>query len=794
MDKLRLTVVTPLFPTSAERYRGIYIYNTVRGLQRHADVDVVCTLLSFPALRFVRPISMRYNRVDLDFAPSQVNVRYLEYPGFPLISRPINSMVCRYVIEPHIKSLEPDVILAYWAQPEGNAAIKIGRRLNVPVIVGALGSDLLLARGIGRHLAKQAVAKADRVLTVSEALRTTAISLGASPSHVRTIRNGCDRSIFFQRDRASSRAKLGIDPGVRLVLFVGWLAPLKGVMDLVAAFPQVRQEFANAELVCIGEGPLQQFLRSSGVTTLGPKTSDEVADWLGACDVLCLPSHSEGCPNVVVEALSSGRPVIATHVGGIPELVDCNSAILVSPGSPSELGSAIAKGLKRSWDENAIAARTGRSWDDVADDTYAACLEVVSERRSPAPRNLSRVMSRPPTTKPKIAIVTPLFPTIEEPYRGSAIYKTALALQQFANVEVLCPQMTVPRVPFLYPKSLRYRANIAAVSAVSDVSVRYIPYPAFRFLSRPINAYRCMKRIEPFIDDVNPDLVLAYWIYPEGRAAAAIARKRGVPVIVGARGSDLRRIPDIVTRGLVKSTIKDADFAVTVSEELRKRAIELGCAPSRVQAILNGCDPDIFFVRSRIEARQALNLPEDVQLILFVGWLAPLKGLTELFEAVSRLIPQHPRLQLACIGEGRLANSLNEQCSRDPLNKRVRMLGARSSQEISIWLGAADLLCLPSHSEGCPNVILEALACGRPVVASDVGGIPELLNASSGILVPPADVKRLAEALHQALELPWDPDAIALRAARDWDQVAEETFGVCQLVLSENDVRNGRYI
>jgi glycosyltransferase involved in cell wall biosynthesis len=792
MDKLRLTVVTPLFPTSAERYRGIYIYNTVHSLQRHADVDVICPLLSFPASRLVRPVSMRYNKVDLSFAPGDVNVRYLEYPGFPLITRPVNSMVCKAVIGPHIKSLRPDVILAYWTHPEGNAAVKVGRKLDVPVIVGALGSDLLLARGIGRRQAKQAVLDADRVLTVSEDLRTAAISLGASPRHVRTIRNGCDRSNFCLRDRASSRTKLGIDPGVRLVLFVGWVAPLKGVLDLVAAFTQVRQEFADAELVCIGEGPLQPFLRSNGVTALGPKTSSEIADWLGACDLLCLPSHSEGCPNVVVEALSSGRPVIATRVGGIPELVDCNSAILVPPKSPSKLAGAIAEGLKRSWDENAIAARTGRSWDDVADETYAMCLEVVSERRHQAPRNAPPVASGRPTTKPKIAIVTPLFPTIDEPYRGSAIYKTALSLQRFANIEVLCPQMTVPRVPFLYPKSLRYRAKIAAASPVPDVSVRYIPYPAFRFLSRPINAHRCMQRLEPFIEDVNPDLVLAYWVYPEGRAALAIARKSGVPVIVGARGSDLRRIPDIVTRQLVKSTIRDANFTITVSEELRKRAIELGCSPNRVQAILNGCDSDVFFVRSRIEARRALNLPEDVQLILFVGWLAPLKGLTELFEAVSRLIPQHPRLQLACIGEGRLATSLNEQCSQAPLNKRVHMLGARSAKEISVWLGAADLLCLPSHSEGCPNVILEALACGRPVVASDVGGIPELLNTSSGILIPPSDVKRLAEALHQALELPWNPDVIASRAARDWDQVAEETFRICQMVLSENDVRSSR--
>ena len=90
-------------------------------------------------------------------------------------------MACRLAIEPHIRNLKPDVILAYWAQAEANAAIDIGRKLNVPVIVRALGSDLLVARGIGRHLAKRAVRKADRVITVSEDLRRAAISLGACP-------------------------------------------------------------------------------------------------------------------------------------------------------------------------------------------------------------------------------------------------------------------------------------------------------------------------------------------------------------------------------------------------------------------------------------------------------------------------------------------------------------------------------------------------------------------------------------------------------------------------------------
>jgi teichuronic acid biosynthesis glycosyltransferase TuaC len=397
IETLRIALVTPVFPTHKQRHRGIYIYNTARSLQRHADVDVVCSSITYPLLRAVRPEALRCGRVDLNDSPKDVHVRYLDYPGFPVITRPLNSISCCSAIRSHVKSLGPDLILAYWTHPEGNAAIQIGRELDIPVIVGALGSDLLLAKGLGRYLATRAVTTADYVLTVSEGLRRAAISFGAPAGRVKTIPNGSDRSIFYLRDRSASRAKLGINPGVRLVLFVGWLTPLKGVPELVAAFARVRREVANAELVCIGEGPLKQFVsstpRADRVRALSHKTSEEIADWLGACDLLCLPSCSEGCPNVVVEALSSGRPVIGTQVGGIPELVDDRSGILVPPRDVARLASAICEGLNRKWNENAIAARMGRSWDDVADETYSVCLEVLAERRRLAPSKACFVTS-----------------------------------------------------------------------------------------------------------------------------------------------------------------------------------------------------------------------------------------------------------------------------------------------------------------------------------------------------------------------------------------------------------------
>ncbi len=394
---MRITVITPVFPTSEEPHRGIYIYNIVRSLRRHADVNVICSLVTYPALPLLKPPSMPNGRVNMAYVPEDVELQYVQYPGLPLVTRPVNSISCAAAIKSHVRHLNPDLILAYWAQPEGLAAIAIGRSLGVPVIVGTLGSDVLLGKGIGKYLAKRAVTRADRVLTVSEDMSRAVTGLGAPADRVAMIPNGCDRSKFHPRDRGRCRERLGVRPNTRLVLFVGRLSQMKGLPELVSAYAAVRQEAPTAELVCIGDGSVERFFISSDqreyIRAVGHKTSEEIADWLGACDLLCLPSHSEGCPNVVVEALNCGRPVIATNVGGTPSLVDANSGILIPPRNAPRLATAILEGLNRQWDETAIAAKTCRSWDDVADETYFICLEVLNERRHVVLSNAGLVAS-----------------------------------------------------------------------------------------------------------------------------------------------------------------------------------------------------------------------------------------------------------------------------------------------------------------------------------------------------------------------------------------------------------------
>ena len=168
-----------------------------------------------------------------------------------------------------------------------------------------------------------------------------------------------------------------------------------------------------------------------------------------------------------------------------------------------------------------------------------------------------------------------------------------------------------------------------------------------------------------------------------------------------------------------------------------------------------------------------------------MGRLVPSKGLGELTEAFLELAESRPRLRLACIGEGSWRAEWSERLSRRGLTGRLLLPGGCAPQQVAVWMAASDVVCLPSYSEGCPNVVIEALASGRPVVATTVGGSPDLVDARCGILTP-RDAGKLATAMADVLDRQWDADAIAAEFRRGWDDVAQETLEFCRQTAKRN--------
>ncbi len=382
---LKIAVVSPYFPTKDRPAYGRSAYETVRCLARKTALRAYCPLAAYPRWRLLHPRTYPYREAAIDYSPPGVETEYFRYPVVPVLSRPFNGAICASRLLPRLKEARPDVILNYWLYPEGYASVRAGQRLGIPVVVGALGSDVrCITDRITRHLTRKAVRQADAVITVSAELRRSVISLGASPDRVFAVLNGCDREVFRPSSRAAARGMLGLDETWRIVLFVGNLHPVKGLHDLIEAFSKVAAATPSAHLILVGEGSLrgelQEVARRGGlgqrVHFPGRCSFDEVARWMAASDLFCLPSHSEGCPNVVIEALSCGLPVVATEVGGTPELVNESCGILVSPQSPGALGEAISRALNTEWDTHTISTAMSRSWETVAQETLDICRRV----------------------------------------------------------------------------------------------------------------------------------------------------------------------------------------------------------------------------------------------------------------------------------------------------------------------------------------------------------------------------------------------------------------------------------
>ena len=381
----------------------------------------------------------------------------------------------------------------------------------------------------------------------------------------------------------------------------------------------------------------------------------------------------------------------------------------------------------------------------------------------------------------KIAAVTSYFPTAEGSYQGHSVFHTFRYLKELAEVEVICPSAMYPPIPWT-----KFQRSYAEPIPYQPPGFRasYFRYPAIPFLTRPINGLVCQRYLDAYIRRARPDVILNYWLYPEGFAAVRAGQALGVPVIVGSIGSDLRRIRDRFTRTLVRRTLKAADGVITVSEDLRRLAIGLGARPDKVTTILNGSDPSVFRPGDRDEARYELGASPQDEVILYVGSLFRAKGVAELVAAFGSLTASHPRARLVCIGDGPCRGEMTRRAAAAGVEPRVTMLGRQPSETVAKWMRAADVFCLPSYSEGCPNVVVEALACGRPVVATEVGGIPELVKSGCGILVPPRQSEPLRAALDCALARFWDVRAIAGTSRRGWKEVAEETLAVCQTVTA----------
>jgi len=390
-----------------------------------------------------------------------------------------------------------------------------------------------------------------------------------------------------------------------------------------------------------------------------------------------------------------------------------------------------------------------------------------------------------PSPHPRLLVITNLFPNAAEPNRGTFNAQQFAALAEYCALEVIAPvawRSTADRTLTAAQRVGRHPTPYGDI-LVHHPTYYYIP----RFL-RAAYARLFHASILPTVQarwQERPfDLILGTWLYPDCVAAARIARRFGVPFLARTHGTDVfAHAPHRLRRRQMRRAARQARRVFCVSSELAAAVRRFAGADVRTEVLLNGVDLERFHPRARETARRELGLPVGERVILFVGHLRPVKGLRYLIEALSRAgLPGAWRLHI--LGTGELRDQVAAWAAADGIASRLNLAGEVPHAQVPTWMNAADLLVLPSLSEGCPNVVLESLACGTPVVASRVGAVPDIFAPECGILVPPADSVALAAALREAIGRTWERETIRRRVAGfSWRANAQRLYAAIQEAL-----------
>lgn len=389
---------------------------------------------------------------------------------------------------------------------------------------------------------------------------------------------------------------------------------------------------------------------------------------------------------------------------------------------------------------------------------------------------------------PSIVVLSSLFPSQVQPGAGLFVRERMFRVGRHLPLAVVAP---VPWFPLqgllrLLRPGFRPGAPGRERQAGHDVWFpRFLSLPGvLKRLDGLMMACGAWPRMRALRRAGRLDLIDAHFAYPDGYAATLLGRWLGVPVSITLRGTEARLAKDPVLGPLMRRALQRATRVLAVSDSLRQVAIGLGLPPDRVRVVGNGVDLARFHPMPRDAARRQLGLAAGAPVLISVGGLVERKGFHRVIELLPDLAARFPGLQYLVVGgpspEGDMGPALRRQVAELGLQDVVRFVGPVSPDGLRPLLSAANVFVLATRNEGWANVFLEAMACGLPVVTTDVGGNAEVVcRPDLGTVVPFGVPERLLAALEAALSSTWDAEAIRHYAeANTWDKRVDELLGI----------------
>jgi glycosyltransferase involved in cell wall biosynthesis len=372
MKRYRLLIISTHFPNAASPHIASYSRQQIGPFSDYFDIDIVAPVHWANRIFSGIPNVETYNGTAVYHPTLYYIPKVLRKTMGILYYRSIAPLVFKLA-----RTNAYDIIYSTWLYPDGWAAVKIANKIGIPCVCKAIGTDVnrLFKNRQFIDATMECLSGAAMSITVSNDLKSKLIQLGADEKKIEVVYNGVDSTVFRTMDKLSVRNELNLSHDSKILLYVGNILKEKGLDELVVAFLNISesQRFNDLQLVLIGQGTHKKNLLamldnhhfSTNVHFLGAKSHNEIAKWMNACDVFCLPSYNEGVPNVVLEALSCQARVVSTNVGGIPEIQACDNLLrLVNPHDVS----ALQRAIENSMDDNYSYCETFRysSWQDNA--------------------------------------------------------------------------------------------------------------------------------------------------------------------------------------------------------------------------------------------------------------------------------------------------------------------------------------------------------------------------------------------------------------------------------------------
>lgn len=386
-----------------------------------------------------------------------------------------------------------------------------------------------------------------------------------------------------------------------------------------------------------------------------------------------------------------------------------------------------------------------------------------------------------------VLTLSTLFPDMSRPNFGVFVERQAreLASRPDVKVTVIAP-LGVPVWPIGLSNRYAPLRALPRKERWQDLTVYRPIFSTIPKIGARINVANMTRAILPLVRHLHEqqpfDVIDASFFFPDGPVAQRLSRALGIPFSIKARGADIHywgKRRD--TRGMVRRAGEGAAGLLAVSSAMRRSMIKMGMEAEKIRVHYTGVDLERFEIADRAAAKEALGFQGPV--ILCVGALIPRKGQELLVQALPRL----PGVTLLFAGQGQYRRALEKQAEELGVDRRIGFLGSVPHDRLPRIYAAADVMALPSSSEGLANAWVEALACGTPIVITDVGGARELLDRPEAGHIVDRDPDAIAAAIGDLLTNPPEREAVRDTALRfTW-----EANGDLLLHHLKGIVRNG---